>query len=107
MMVLVIENGDEEGVRKLTDCFVFRSMMYKFNNFCVKPFINCLNREIRVIFLFETDSTFNNLIEEVRIESGVEFVNECFIFDGSFGEMIDRIHENIFSSVSVLEIEFS
>ena len=108
MLVLVIENGNGEDVRKLTDCFVFQSMMYKFSNFCVKSFSDCSHSEIKVILLFETDSTFINLIEDVRMESGVEFVNEYFSFDGTFGQMIDRIERmDIFCDVTVLENEFS
>ena len=108
MVVLVIENGNEEDVRKLYDCFVFQSMMYKFSNFCVKSFGDCSHSEIKVIFLFETDSVFINLIEDVRMESGVEFVNECFSFNGTFGQMVNRIDQiDIFSDVSILEIEFS
>ena len=54
MMVLVLElnHGGEDEVRKLTDCFVFQSMKRKFLNYCVKSFINCLNGEIRVFFSF-------------------------------------------------------
>ena len=83
----------------------------KIMNFCVKSFINCLNGENRVLFLFETEFNVNIFLKEmcetIKSESEVEFINECFVFYGSYGEMIDGVHTlDICNDILVLESEF-
>ena len=111
MLVLVLKNGGDDEVRKLNDCFVFQSMRCKIMNFCVKSFINCLNGENRVLFLFETefnvDIFLKEMCETIKSESEVEFINECFVFYGSYGEMINSVHTlDICNDILVLESEF-
>ena len=96
-MVLTISNGDEDGdgIRKLNDCFVMQSMMYNFNNFFVKSIFDNVRSEIRVIFLFETDLLLCNfayqLYNSMKIESGVEFICEYYMYNESFGEMSNSL----------------
>ena len=67
--------------------------------------------KLEYFFLFETDFVANNVIkamcETIKSESEVKFVNECFVFYGSYDEMIYRVcNTDICNDISLLEIEF-